>query len=96
MTRHVLKIVWNRKRANALIVLEILLSFLVLFAVLTLASALIGSVRQPLGFEWKDVWNVSIENDGPPSLEGDAQKRQSIDMVMRELRNMPEIMAVGA
>ncbi|HET7704607.1 MAG TPA: FtsX-like permease family protein, partial [Thermoanaerobaculia bacterium] len=63
---------------------------------LTLASALIGSVRQPLGFEWKDVWNVSIENDGPPSLEGDAQKRQSIDMVMRELRNMPEIMAVGA
>lgn len=96
MTRHVLKIVWNRKRANALIVLEIFLSFLVLFAVLTLASALVGSVRQPLGFEWKDVWNVSIENDGGPSGEGEAGRRQSIDMVMRELRNMPEIVAAGA
>jgi putative ABC transport system permease protein len=96
MIRHVLKIVWNRKRANALIVLEIFLSFLVLFAVLTLASALLGSVRQPLGFEWKDVWNVSIEHEGAPGKEEDAARRESIDMVMRELRNMPEVVSVGA
>jgi putative ABC transport system permease protein len=95
MIRHVLKIVWNRKSANALIVLEIFLSFLVLFAVLTLASALLGSVRQPLGFEWKDVWNVSIENEGPLSPERAEEQRQSTDMVMRELRNMPEVVAIG-
>jgi putative ABC transport system permease protein len=96
MIRHVLKIVWNRKRANALIVLEIFLSFLVLFAVLTLASALLGSVRQPLGFEWQDVWNVSIEHEGGAGKEDDAERRESIDMVMRELRNMPEVLSVGA
>ncbi|MGZ8868641.1 MAG: hypothetical protein ACXW2P_09880, partial [Thermoanaerobaculia bacterium] len=96
MIRHVLKIVWNRKRANALIVLEIFLSFLVLFAVLTLASALLGSVRQPLGFEWQDVWNVSLENEGSSGKEDDTDRRESIDMAMRELRNMPEVVSVGA
>ena len=30
MTRHLLKLVWNRKRSNALIILEIFFSFLVL------------------------------------------------------------------
>jgi hypothetical protein len=32
---HLLKLVWNRKRANALIVAEMFVSFLVMFAVLT-------------------------------------------------------------
>ena len=63
MTHHVLKMVWNRKRANALIVAEIFLSFLVLFGVLTLASTAIGSVRQPLGFDWRGVWNVSVQSE---------------------------------
>ena len=38
MIRHLLKLVWNRKRANALIILEIFISFLVLVAVLTMAG----------------------------------------------------------
>ena len=97
MIRHVLKIVWNRKRANALIVAEIFLSFLVLFAVLTLAAALVGSLRQPLGFEWRDVWDVSIELRGSMKQTSDEEaERQSIEMVLRELRSMPEVEAVAA
>lgn len=96
MTWHVLKIVWNRKRANALIVSEIFLSFLVLFAVLTLISAIAGSVGRPLGFEWRDVWNVSVESDaGDLGKPPDESQRQSIVMLMRELRSMPQIMAVA-
>ena len=33
MTRHIFKLVWNRKSANALVILEIFMSFLVVFAV---------------------------------------------------------------
>ena len=93
MIRHVLKMVWNRKRGNALIVAEIFLSFLVLFAVLTLASALAGSVGKPLGFEWQNVWNVSLEHQ----LSGDSGKtqRETTEMVMRELQAMPQVLAVG-
>ena len=95
MIKHILKIVWNRKRANALIVAEIFLSFLVLFGVLTIASALIRSGRQPLGFEWRGVSNVSIENFGQPMAASDDQK-VAVDMIMRELAAMPEIAAVAA
>ncbi|HVS32673.1 MAG TPA: ABC transporter permease [Thermoanaerobaculia bacterium] len=91
MIRHILKIVWNRKRANALIVAEIFLSFLVLFAVLTLASALIGSLRKPLGFEWRDVWNISISGEAAEGASVEA-----MDMIVRELRAMPQVAAVGA
>ena len=37
MALHLLKLIWNRKRANVLIITEILLSFLVLAGVTTLA-----------------------------------------------------------
>ena len=96
MIRHVLKIVWNRKRSNALIVMEIFLSFLVLFAVLTLASAFIGSARQPLGFEWRNVWDVSIEHNVAPSQTADANQQQTVEMLMREMARMPQVEAVAA
>ena len=51
MTRHLLKLVWNRKRSNLLIALEILLSFLVLTAVTTLAVFYVDNYRKPLGFD---------------------------------------------
>ena len=37
MIRHYLKLIWNRKRSNLLIMVEIFLSFLVVFGVLTIA-----------------------------------------------------------
>ncbi|MCP4664180.1 MAG: ABC transporter permease, partial [bacterium] len=38
MIRHLLKLVWNRKGANALITLEIFLSLLVVFALSAIVS----------------------------------------------------------
>ena len=105
MIRHILKIVWNRKRANALIVAEIFLSFLVLFVVLTLASALVGSVTRPLGYEWRNVWNISLEDERPVAVPngpfvktpGEAEKRpDTARVILDELRTMPQIEAVGA
>jgi putative ABC transport system permease protein len=96
MIRHILKIVWNRKRANALIVAEIFLSFLVLFAVLTLASALISSVRQPLGFEWRDVWNIRGDRESNSGVPSDAAaERSSTELLLRELQSMPQVTAVA-
>jgi putative ABC transport system permease protein len=60
MIRHLLKLVWNRKRMNALIILEIFFAFLVLFVVGTLGLYLWDNVRRPLGFSYKDVLVVDI------------------------------------
>jgi putative ABC transport system permease protein len=58
--RHLLKLVWKRKRSNALLTLEILFSFLVLFAVTTIAASVITRYRKPIGFDYHDVWVVSV------------------------------------
>ena len=50
MIRHLLRLVWNRRRANVLIAVEILLSFLVLCAVVTMGLFYVDNYRRPLGF----------------------------------------------
>ena len=96
MTRHVLKLVWNRKRASALIIVEIFLSFLVVFAVITGAATILMNWNRPLGYDWHDVWNVRLEvpNDLPDRSE-DAE-RLAIARVLRELESFPEVSAVAA
>ncbi|HKH44103.1 MAG TPA: FtsX-like permease family protein [Thermoanaerobaculia bacterium] len=64
MMRHLLKLVWNRKRANALIMLEIFFTFLVVFGVGTLGMYLWDNWRRPLGFDWHDVWAVRVNMQG--------------------------------
>jgi putative ABC transport system permease protein len=56
MIRHALKLVWNRRRANALLGVELLISFLVLVAILTVSMHFLDNWRRPLGFRYDDVW----------------------------------------
>lgn len=60
MIKHLFKMVWNRKRWNILILLEIFLSFLVLFAISTIGLNLWNNQRNPIGFDYQDVWLLSI------------------------------------
>ena len=61
MIRHLFKLIWNRKRANALVVTEILVCFLVLFAVLTLTIYSVINYREPLGFTYADAFSVDVD-----------------------------------
>lgn len=61
MIRHLIKIVWNRKRTNALITIEIMVSFLIVFVLICSSVYFAYNYTQPLGFEYKDVWNVTME-----------------------------------
>ena len=61
MIRHVLRVVWNRKRSNLLIAVEVLLSFIVLTAVTTLAVFYVDNYRKPLGFDVDRIWTITVE-----------------------------------
>jgi putative ABC transport system permease protein len=69
MIIHLLKMVWNRKRTNLLIVLEIFISFLILFYVVASGIYCINNYKLPLGFSPQNVWAISINpqtyNYGP-------------------------------
>lgn len=93
MKRHLLKLVWRRKRANALVTIEICFSFLVVFAVVTGAVALISGWRKPLGFSWDDVWMVQV-NGGDSMFEPrqeDDPLRQSMALLLRETKAFPQV-----
>jgi putative ABC transport system permease protein len=55
------KLVWNRKRVNFLVTVEIFFSFLVLFAVVVFAVYYTDNYSHPLGFSYENVWNVNID-----------------------------------
>jgi len=110
MIRHLLKLVWHRKRANALVMIEIFFSFLVVFAVVTMAVSMIRRWNAPLGYEWRNVWVVKVENsmaknvsgshttpDSPTAIDPKLlYDAQLIDRLTRELRGIPQIAAVGS
>jgi putative ABC transport system permease protein len=87
MTRHLLKLVWNRKRTNALIILEIFFAFLVVFKVATLGIYFWDNYRQPLGYSWQNVWKVSVDMKGGEE-EDEAvvlAKRKLLQRLLREI-----------
>jgi putative ABC transport system permease protein len=96
MIRHLLKLVWHRKRANALVMIEIFISFLVVFGVTTIAAMAITGWNRPLGFDWHDVWLISL--DTPPfgqggmvPLSSDDPSRETIARIVREAKTFPQV-----
>ena len=96
MIRHLMKLVWRRKRASALVMVEIFLSFLVVFIVATLGLHFAGNYRRPLGFDWRDVWLVRVEpNVELETPEAQATFRADVERLAREIRGLPEVSAVA-
>ncbi len=60
MIRHLTRLIWNRKRLTSLLALEVLVSFLVLFALVLPTVRYAELWDQPLGFAIDDVWAVTI------------------------------------
>jgi putative ABC transport system permease protein len=96
MIRHLLKLVWNRKRSNALMILEICVSFLVVFGVATLGLFFFDNYRMPLGFEWKDAWGVRIGLGQTEAGKGGAAATAQQMVYARLLREVRELAPVEA
>ena len=97
MTRHLIRLIWNRKRQNFLLTVEMFFSFLTLFGVVLIAAQYINNSRQPLGFEIDRVWSMSVdrkESDQDPAVK--ARHRQTYEQVLMALRDLPQVEAVGA
>lgn len=78
---------WHRKGKNFLLLIEIFFSFLVLFATLTLAINQLRNYYTPTGFDYKDVYVVSIDKHG----EKGGSLREKLSQLKHQLRSMPEL-----
>jgi putative ABC transport system permease protein len=107
MIRHLLRLVWNRRRANVLIAVEIFLSFLVLCAVVTMGLYYLDNYRRPLGFAWQDTWAITMDaNDRTlPGAEADARpagtgpnsaQRALVARLLSTAGDLPEVESAAA
>ena len=89
MIKHLFKLIWNKKKQNFLLMSEMLVSFLVIFAVFTLLVYYYNNYKKPMGFEYKDVWVVNYDN------ELDTKNTDSLntyyETLRQSLKSMPEI-----
>lgn len=97
MIKHLLKLVWNRKRANALLIAEIFISFIVVFTVITAAVSFGSNWSRPLGYDYRNVWDVSMEFDIDGRGEGEqADKLRPVVLrMMDEIRGFPQVEAAA-
>jgi putative ABC transport system permease protein len=96
MIKHLFKLIWNKKKSNALIAIEILCSFLVLFAVVTVGIVSLDRYHQPLGFDYSDAWLIEINTRLPFDSIYNASKRATMEQILLAVRQMPEIKGVCA
>ena len=85
MIRQMLVLIWNRKRINALIMLEITLSFLVLFAVVVSGLYAWKKYSTPLGFDYRDTLSVVLIGQWEPHHAGQLKR------AAEAMRTMPEV-----
>jgi putative ABC transport system permease protein len=88
----VFKLVWNRKRATGLILIEILICFLVLCGILAAGINLAIQWSKPLGFDYENVWSVGISGMRFDT-EGEelAADRQAVSDMLRAVKSMSEV-----
>ena len=87
MLIHSLKLIWNRKGDNALIIIELVLAFLVVFFIGSFGAYNWKLYHQPLGFDWQDTMELRFSPGGQWTEDDGRTLRQ----VMNTLGDMPEI-----
>jgi len=88
MIGHILKLIWNKKASNSLMILEIFLSFLVLFFVLAYVFFNLEKTNSPLGFETVDRWQILL--DDLESLDS-VELKTTVESLESNLLAMDEI-----
>ncbi|UOQ72936.1 ABC transporter permease [Hymenobacter cellulosilyticus] len=90
MIRHLLTLIWNRRRANALLVTEIFLAFIAVFAVTSLILYMRQNYQTPLGFQYQDVWQISLKQGNQTG-----QQFATLQQVVQRLKSTPGVSSVA-
>lgn len=93
MTWHILRVVWSRRRHNGLIVVEFVLAFLLLSAILTVGAAYLLKWHQPLGFDRSNLWTICVDY-GPFHQFDEARRLEVTEGMARLERELTEHPAV--
>ena len=86
MVKHLFKLIWKQKKTNFLMMSEIFISFLILFAVSTLCVFLFRNYKEAAGLKTENVWALFC------SFNSDTLREQNRELVKQKLRQYPEVL----
>jgi putative ABC transport system permease protein len=93
MLEHVLRLLWNRRKASRLVIIEVAAAFLVVFVVCALALHAWDNYRRPLGFTYENTWRVAIREPGNPQPGKKIERRrETLDDILAAVRRIPGVM----
>jgi putative ABC transport system permease protein len=88
MLRHLFKLIWQRKTRNLMLSLEILLAFVIVFAIAAFGTYYHQLYQLPIGFQYQSMWSVKIETHGDGEMKADPH---IYDKLRRGLLALPEV-----
>jgi len=91
MIKQTIKLMWHRKSRNFLLMVEISISFLILFAIGSIIIYNYSNYYENRGFEYKNVWVLSLDWK---DLSKD-EVREKLILIKQYLKNTPEINQVA-
>lgn len=92
MFRHLLKPLWKRKSRNLMLTLELLLAFIVVFAIAAASTRYYQLYSLPTGFAHDSVWSVQMER----AQDGELSNETALyEQLKRSLESLPEIERVA-
>lgn len=96
MIRHVVRLMWNRRRQNLLLVVEIFVAFLIVVIVSVMGVHFGYNATRPLGFSSVDVWALEVRRGGPGMQDAthDAD-RDLFRQLASELSARPEVLVAS-
>ncbi len=93
MVRHLFKLIWNRKKQNALLITEMFISFLVMFGIFTMIVYSYKNYKQEMGFDYNNVWVVNYAN--PERITDKDSMILFKETLKNSLRSMPQILELS-
>lgn len=103
MLKHLIALIWNKKRQNFLLITEILISFMVIFVVFTLIVANYNNYKRSTGFDEENIWAIKFTDKATPAATdttvtagSNEDHNASFREILRQnLRSLPGVKAVS-
>ncbi|RAJ76703.1 putative ABC transport system permease protein [Chitinophaga dinghuensis] len=93
MFRHLLKLIWNKKKHHLLLVVEIFVSFLVIFSLTSMLVYYYRNYMKPAGIDDRNIWQVNYYDVTKPKQIDSL--RQFYAMMYQQLKNTKGIEEVS-
>ena len=92
MLTHLFRLIWNKKKQNFLLIVEIFFSFIGLFAAFTFFLYPYNNYKIPTGFEHENVWVVNFNRvEQISSIDSLQMLRESVKKILSSMNGVEDV-----